>query len=429
VTYSPAYPANLREQCSAYINIYNDWDIFPEALASIAPFVSEIIVVDGGYAWMEPYLRALGRKPGHSDPRGLEIMHAAIEVCGTPVRIVSGIWQNEIEKRIAGFRACTRRYVFRVDADEILQFEREALERFFRDRSAVAGMEMPICLAPGLIYATTEDGPVERQCLLFDREQVSAEAHLQFLWLVLGSESLPDPGQDLPPIFSDSVAFNSHLTEWRTPDTSITRAEFYTLNYARQHGLPWIPVGPSGPVRDLAVLFANYLDAEQFRDTLFGSEVIVNLSQSDGRFVRAAPKQQSAAKLIQLYDVFLKSLAELNRRVARDGRFFVSGQPFHFDLSTSQAMAAICGDDRIVFALSSLPSAARATLVALSGAPPQWSKVEIECELKGVGISIRLPEIERADTLRLVLCVQIWCVEGGPIHKLTMSSMDALTRM
>jgi tetratricopeptide (TPR) repeat protein len=41
---------------SAYLSVYNDWDILEPALRSIRPFVDELVVVDGGYRWMAEFL-------------------------------------------------------------------------------------------------------------------------------------------------------------------------------------------------------------------------------------------------------------------------------------------------------------------------------------------------------------------------------------
>ena len=53
---------------SAYLSIYNDWDILLPALKSVAAHVDELVVVDGAYQWMEPYLKAIGGDPAKSDP-------------------------------------------------------------------------------------------------------------------------------------------------------------------------------------------------------------------------------------------------------------------------------------------------------------------------------------------------------------------------
>ena len=119
---------------SAYLSIYNDWDILPHALASIKDHIDELIVVDGAYEWMDSYLRALGKDPMRSDQR----VYESLEKSGIDFKIISRSWKNEIEKRMAGYDACSNRYVYRVDADEIMFFYDGAIESFLETDKAVA---------------------------------------------------------------------------------------------------------------------------------------------------------------------------------------------------------------------------------------------------------------------------------------------------
>src|SRR5579872_3428661 len=161
-------------QFSAYLSIYNDWDLLPSTLTSIKPYIDELVVVDGGYAWMLPFLTGIGKDPHRSDPR----VYQALDASGIPYRVVSGIWPNEIEKRKAGYSACRHRFVFRVDADEIYYMKEGRLEQFLAAGGAAAEMDMPLYAAPGWIYAQHGQQRTERQGFLFDREQVSADQHL-----------------------------------------------------------------------------------------------------------------------------------------------------------------------------------------------------------------------------------------------------------
>jgi hypothetical protein len=37
----------MASKFSAYLSIYNDWDILPSALRSVASYLDELVVVDG----------------------------------------------------------------------------------------------------------------------------------------------------------------------------------------------------------------------------------------------------------------------------------------------------------------------------------------------------------------------------------------------
>jgi glycosyltransferase involved in cell wall biosynthesis len=130
---------------SAYLNVYNDREFLLQALRSIAPYVDEVVVVDGAYERLAPYLSALGHDLVRSDER----VYDAIESSGIPYRVVSRVWANQIEKRLAGYEQCTRRHVLRFDADEIFFADDNEIDRFLSRGGAVGKVEMPTYIAPG----------------------------------------------------------------------------------------------------------------------------------------------------------------------------------------------------------------------------------------------------------------------------------------
>ncbi len=114
---------------TAYLSIYDDWDFMGPMLRSIAPYVDDLVVVDGAYAWLADHLSRNGDDPLRSDAR----VYDALEDSKIPYKVITKLWANEIEKRVAGYAACEGRYVLRIDADEGDFLRRRLeLERFFR---------------------------------------------------------------------------------------------------------------------------------------------------------------------------------------------------------------------------------------------------------------------------------------------------------
>ena len=165
---------------SAYVTLMDDWDILYAALSSIAPLVDEIVVVDGAYAWMEPYFAACGRDPAHSNPPVARVL----DQFGTKLRVISGVWQDEIHKRVAGFEACRHRFVLRADADEVALLDPQRIEAFLRSDAAVATADVPMMVAPDWVRGRA-DGQPEQLGVLFDRQRISAAQHLAHLWLIM----------------------------------------------------------------------------------------------------------------------------------------------------------------------------------------------------------------------------------------------------
>ncbi len=210
---APRAQGAVKTRFSAYLSIYNDWDLLAASLKSIAPYVDELIVVDGAYSWMVPYLRGLGVDPERSDPR----VYEALQASGVPFRAISGLWANEIDKRRAGYAACKNRFAMRIDADEILHIDDAALAAFLASGEAVAEMETPTYVAPGYVLANIRQKALPRVGFLFDRDRISSDAHLDYLWLVLTTDELPNAGRKPFPVHPQAIAFSAHLTGWRTP--------------------------------------------------------------------------------------------------------------------------------------------------------------------------------------------------------------------
>jgi len=410
----------MRSGFSAYLSIFNDWDILPDALRSIAPYIDEIVVVDGAYDWLQPYFKPLGVNPRESDPR----VRAALEACGVPVRFINGVWKSEVEKRMVGYEACAGRFVFRIDADEILHFHDEQLELMLESGAPVAAMEMPVAAAPAFILASDTTTPIERQCLLFDKRRISTAAHLRYLWLVLGTDQLPQTDDDLPPVYPEPIAFNSHLTAWRTPATSVFRAAFYTLNYARAYGVPWTAPVRGEAVKDISVLFDELVTPAIYRDVLFTGPLVVGEAEPSGKMLRRAPFGTGAnPRIATLHERFLDTLAELNRETAADGRHFINGEYVLMDLTTDAAAEALTTGSTLTFDIPKQPAAVTAKIFyQLTEAP--WEQLQyVPTRIAGNRLILYLPvSLPRRAFWRRILRLQVWCAHPGPINVLKLVS-------
>lgn len=397
----------------AYLSIYNDWDILVPALKSIAPYIDELIVVDGAYEWMAPYVRAIGYDPAESDSH----VYEAIESVGIRFRVISGVWQNEIQKRIAGYTACQQRYIFRVDADEVYFFYADALESFLARDDAVAMMDMPIYMCPGFIIAKDATSPIERQGFLFDSTKVNAAQHLSYLWLVLTVDRLPALQSPEPPVFGPSIAFNAHLTNWRTPVTSVNRAAFYTLNYFREHGAVWFRDLAGNPMADFSPLFER-VSPRVFLEILKGSSIVVGCEPLRNRILRPAPLSvPDEQKFSFLYDDFLHGLALENLALTADGRHTLGKA--HIDLSSDAALDALTRGTKLRFAYDSKVHAAKAAIRYFISEEPWESLISLAPRMEGNMISFELPVAAAAPLswLRRILELEAWYEDGSTLNR------------
>lgn len=392
---------------SAYLSIYNDWDILPSALRSVASHIDELVVVDGAYDWMVPYLTMLGLDPAQSDPR----VYAAVEASGIPFRVISRTWSNEIEKRQAGYDACIHRYIYRVDADEIMFFNDSALETALSRGLAVGGMEMPTYVAPGWISCPKSESGIGRQCFLFDRQKISAEVHLNYLWLILTADTLPLPGTKPFEVYPDALAFNAHLTGWRTPETSVSRAAFYVLNWMRQYGVPWLPALRDRPLADLEDLF-RIVTPQVFLSSLRMGPIAIGMTETiDRRILQPTTLgAEEEAIFAGLYESFLWSLAEMNARAVTHEQCFLTSVPVLLDLSTHAARDAIAPNGTATLRMSMPVLSARVRLLTYATSEPTIAGHVLPVDLRGHDLCVELPGLPEGGRRMLRQCLefQVW---------------------
>jgi len=384
---------------SAYLSVFDDWDLLGPAVASVAPMLDEIVVADGAYRWMAPALEALGRDPTKSDPHVAE----ALAPFPDKVRFVNGLWDDESQKRAAAYAACSHRWIMRIDADEILFPDHAALERFFASGKAVAEIEIPLYLAPGWIRTRCDEAgihaPIERLPVLFDRNRISARDHLSYLWLFVSEAEKTTFGRRDPDlIHPDTIAFAAHLTHWRSARTAVNRARFYVTNYLREHR-----------PEDLSAI-TDVATVGRWMDSLLGHVIVVGLAEMKGHTIRPTPlTDDQDASFAPFYDRYLDSLVELNAALAQTGRTVAAGEFQHIDLSTTASRNALgMRGDVLKLESNKMITAAEAEIVTLGTDPAGTTEVKVEPIIDGRHLLFTLPDEVPPSTLRRVLRLRCW---------------------
>ena len=393
---------------SAYVSLYDDASLLGPALAAAAPLVDEIVVVDGAYAWMAPFLA--GRDLTRSGPR----VEAALAPFHGKLRVLHGTWANEPEKRATGFAACRNRYVLRLDADEVFVPDHAALRRFRDGPHGVGQAPAPTLAAPGWMQAPAGGGPFTPLGVAFDREQVSALDHLAHLWLVMPDvERARIPPSDPAVIAPDPVGFVAHLTTWRLPEDAANRARFYILNYVRETGrLPLLPgfdlardgfeglqrtLGPAA----LDALFRNH-------------PIVTGALDMAGCELRPVPPEVPQERLAPLHAAFLAAHAEASRRLCAEGRLFAQGEPISLDATGPDALPALRPDGTMRVEVSHPLAAARVRAQWLLAAPPWSVDAEGTAVCDGHVAQLALPSEPDGPVLRRIITLQLWLRGAGP---------------
>jgi hypothetical protein len=393
---------------SAYLSLLDDWDLLGPALRSVIDRVDEVIVVDGAYRWMRPYFAKSGRDPLRSLPQVYDVLAGF----GGKIKIINGIWENEPEKRMAGYTACAGRFRYRIDADEIFFFDDAAHDRFYASGKAVGQMQMPLYIAPGLI-AGAPGKNLPRQSFLFDADQISARDHLSYLWLVLPEwerKTFGPPRTEM--IFRESLAFNAHLTEWRPPSSSLARARFYVMNYMRAHGGAGLAVAP---VEDFSAIF-DKIPPAAFDEILRGKSLTVLPSESLVNTQKTPLTPAQEASFAHLHAAYLESLKALNHNLLGGWRAIQSGDEYHLDatladsLPLSQALPEHGNIAAVQFSAPILT--VKLQLACYFADPSRNQKTPLPANIQGNIAVFTMPSLPIADLLRRVLTLSFWSRDG-----------------
>lgn len=395
-------------KASAYLSVFDDYELLGPAMAKIASRVDEIVVVDGAYRWMAPVFTAMGRDP----TRSVDALRDVMAPYAAKTRWINRLWDNEPEKRAAGYAACSHRWIWRLDADEIHFIDDAALDRFHASGKAVAEMALPLYVAPGLVRGLPGQA-FERNALLFDAGQIDAAAHLAHLWLVVPqTERLRIPPADPGAIAAEAISFTAHLTGWRPPATSVARARFYVMNWLREHG----SAQPTSLHRhDPAAGFAPMLEElppDALADTLLGHAIVAGLPELGAFSLMPSPLDAlQEAPLLPLYAAYLDGLAALNRTLAHRPRRVVAGDEYRIDLSTPTAQAPLVQNGVFQIAAAEPIAAARAVIEDLFADAPFIQHIDCPVAIEGGAMRIVLPVAVRT-SLRRVLRLTAWAAGG-----------------
>ena len=399
---------------SAYLSLLDDGALLGPAMASIAPRVDEIVVVDGAYAWMAPFFTAAARDPACSPQHVRDTMAPWAH----KTRWITGIWDNEMAKRAAGYAACSHRWIWRVDADEIHRVDEAALDRFLASGHAVGEMEIPLAVTPGLIRARAAS-PIERTSLLFDSRQIDAWGHLAYLWLVAPEAERRRVGpRRADAAAPEPIALTAHLSNWRTPQAAAARARFYVLNYWREQSeaRPGALLG-----YDRQAGFAPMLQRVSpaaLMDIMLGHTIVAGLPDMAGFTLRPMPlppAQQAA--LAPLYTAHLHNLTVLNATLAEQPRWTEAGDDIHIDLSSAEAAAPFERGGALYFQFDAPLAAARAILGCLHPDAPFVREQAAPVTVDGGLVQVALPPLGDG-VLRRVLRLAAWPAGGQTMLQL-----------
>jgi hypothetical protein len=376
-----------RVKVSAYIILHQDLDFLAHAIKSIYDHADEIVVVDGAYEWIAPFLAQAGEDPEKSAPALFDIL----EPFSAKIRYFSGLWRDELHKRSFGFAQCTGDVIIRFDADEIFEIDEAEFERFLKSDKSFGQMVWPLVVAPGFEKRRL-GASAPRQSAFFKAEHFpSPQDHCSYLLLVLTSAEralLSVPRWSA--LYAPPIARVAHLTNLRCPDTAMARARYYQLLYCREQKiLPWGERIETDDVGQIAEMMLSKLGLEDYLSWLKGHVIVSGFTPMENCTLHPLETSSALDRIIKkVYDVYTQQLESIAISAAKP-RVFLSGHQSRVNISGIAGVtkillrfdAPIRSAHALIEALA--PSGATTTPAAthtdgttieidLSAAPTQW---------------------------------------------------------
>lgn len=216
---------------AALINYFNDLDMLRwQWDEGFLDDYDRIYIWDGPYG----YVNALSLFPD-GDER-LDRTELGSRILADP-RVVyhHAVWDDEAKKRIHAYQAIEEDVIALHDSDEFSRIDREKLQGFWSSSFAVACQLIENIYAGG-VSSCNEDyvgqavGDLPKKWVIFKRAAISADRHIDYLWLV-GVEQQP-LNQAL--LYPEPFCHTYHLTGCRSPQGQASKIAFYMALALRQ---------------------------------------------------------------------------------------------------------------------------------------------------------------------------------------------------
>jgi len=211
----------MSHKISCYINLYNDFYLLDYIIPQLVSFVDEIVIVDGPYEWCIESFKQAGV---YYDAYPPEIQRLIGQYPST-IKYSYRIFKDEYEKRVYGYNQCTHDLILLIDSDELLYLPMIELKSFLESNQPVGSC--PIINMCNFGYLFTNGSA--RKNIFFNRKVISAEDHIDYLWLVGVKQKAPN----FHLIYYIQSCMIYHLSLFRTKESLITKYIFYISLYSQ----------------------------------------------------------------------------------------------------------------------------------------------------------------------------------------------------
>ncbi|MGR8933322.1 MAG: WcbI family polysaccharide biosynthesis putative acetyltransferase [Gammaproteobacteria bacterium] len=211
------------KKISVAMIVYNDFDFIADCIEKVYNFADEIIIVDGPYEYCTPIMKKFGLYYDGIPDALAEIVKLE------KVKYFHKAFGNEKEKRVFLYNQCSYDIVMLLDADEIItSIDQDQIDSFINSDKSVASFTFLNMIRVNCIF-----GEPTKKYIVFKKNNISAEEHLDYTWLIGVNQNPPDRNK----MFDVPLGRICHLTLMRSKYGSIVKYCFYTRLYYYTRGL------------------------------------------------------------------------------------------------------------------------------------------------------------------------------------------------
>jgi len=166
-----------RPKISVYIILYHDLQFLDDIIRRIYEDVDEIVLIDGPYLYSLDLFKLCNL---YYDETNKPDELTRIIAKYPKIKYTFSIFTNEEEKRILGYNSCSHDIILLVDSDEFFTIDSNKIAGFSRQHDKfVAGFDIYNMNRTNIQYNNCV-----KKFVLFNRLRISANDHLDYLWLV-----------------------------------------------------------------------------------------------------------------------------------------------------------------------------------------------------------------------------------------------------
>lgn len=166
-----------RPKISVYMILYHDLQFLDDIIARIYDHVDEIVIIDGPYVYSIEMFKQCNL---YYDETNTPDELTRIITKYPKINYTFGIFTNEEEKRMLGYNKCSHDFILLVDSDEFFTIDSTKLTDFVHQQDKfLVGCDIYNMNRTNIQYNNTV-----KKYVLFNKRLISADDHLDYLWLV-----------------------------------------------------------------------------------------------------------------------------------------------------------------------------------------------------------------------------------------------------